>query len=114
VGRIDRVADAAFHFRAQHQRVHEIRTGDRAILREREDGRCDWPGRVNDGAQVRVIEIENMRTDAVHERGMHDVHALAAPQDGSLRGAREWGERTDGDIHGRMARAADGAPCPVE
>ncbi|MCX6627523.1 MAG: hypothetical protein NTW28_07840 [Candidatus Solibacter sp.] len=50
VGRIDGVADAALHFRAKHQGVEEIGSGNSAILGKCENRRSDWPGRVDDGA----------------------------------------------------------------
>ena len=50
------------------------------MFREREDRRGDRPGRMDDGLQVRVVEVEHVRADAVHQRGVQDVHPLAAAE----------------------------------
>jgi len=40
--------------------------------------------------KMRVVEIEHVRADAVQQRRMHDVEALAAPQHRRLRRARKF------------------------
>ena len=40
---------------------------------------------MDDGAQVRVVEVEDVRADAVHQRGVHHVDALVPAEHGGLR-----------------------------
>ena len=111
---IDGVADAAFDFDAEHQGVQEIAPADRAVLGQRQDGRGHRTGGMDDGPQVRVVEIEDVRADAVHQRGVQHVHAFVAAEHGGLRGPGEWRERGDRDVDGLVARSADRAADPVQ
>ena len=111
---VDGVADAAFRFDAEHHRVEEVAPGHRAMLREREERRDDRPGRMDDGLQVRVVEVEHVRADAVHQRRVQDVQPLAAAEHRGLRGSRERRERGDRRIERLVTRAADRAAHPVE
>ena len=44
---------------------------------------------MNDGLQVRIVEIENVGADAVHQRRIQNVHTFPAAKHGRLRGAGE-------------------------
>ena len=54
---------------------------------------------MNDGLQMRVVEVEHVRADAVHQRRVHDVQPLAAPEHGRLRRSGERRQRRDRAIH---------------
>ena len=86
VAGIDGVADAALDLDAEHERVQELRSRDRRVLRQREDRRRDRAGRVDHGLEMRVVEVERVRRDAVHQRRVQDVEPLAAAEHGGLRG----------------------------
>ena len=58
--RIDSVGDSAFHFHADNERMQKIGARARAILGERQKGRRDGRGGMNDGAQIGIVEIENV------------------------------------------------------
>ena len=111
---VDGVADAAFHLHAQHQGVQEVAPGDGPILRERQDRRSHRTGRMDDGPEVRVVVIEDVRGDAVHQGRVQNVHALLAAEDGGLRRAGKRRERADGDVHGFVPRPSHRAADPVQ
>ena len=69
---------------------------------------------MDDGAQVRVVEVEHVRADAVHQRGVQDVHALLAAEHAGLRRPGEGRQRADRDIDGFVPRPAHGAAHPVQ
>ena len=114
VRRIDGVADAALGLHAQDEGVQEIRAADRRAFREREDGGRDRAARVDDGLQMRVVEVEGVRGDAVHQRREHDVEPVAAPEHGRLARPGELVERRERALHRLVARAADRAAHPVQ
>ena len=60
VRRVDRVADAALHFGAEHERMQEVAARDRLSLRQRQNGRRDRARRVDDRLQVRIVEIQHV------------------------------------------------------
>ena len=82
---IHRVADAAFRFHAEDQRVEEVATGYRLQFREREDCRRHGTSRMDHGLEVRIVEVEHVRAHAVHERRVERVHPLAPAQHRGLR-----------------------------
>ena len=114
VGRIHRIADAAFHLDAEHHRVEEVGARLRAVLRQGQQRRDDRPGRVDHRLEVRVVEVEDVRADAVHQRRVQHVHSLAPAEHRGLRRTRERRQRADGGIERLVARSAHGAAGPVE
>ena len=114
VGRIHGVADAALHFGAEDERVQEVASRHRPRFRKSQDDGRHRAGRVNDGLQVRVVEIQHVRADAVHQRRVQDVHALAPSEQACVRRAGEGSKRANGDIDRLVLRATDRAPGPVE
>ena len=81
---------------------------------EREERRDDWPGRIDDGLQMSVVEVEHVGADAVHQRGMQDVEPFASAEHRCLCGSREWRERGNRHIDSLVTRSAHRAPDPVE
>jgi hypothetical protein len=55
------------------------------VLGQRQHRRGHRAGRVDDGLQVGVVEVEGVRGDAVDQRGAGDVDLLGAAQHGGLR-----------------------------
>ena len=82
---IDHVACAARDVDAEDQRVDELAAGRPDVLGQRERRRCDRSRRMDDRLEVRVVEVEGMRRDAVDERGARNVDALAAAEHRRLR-----------------------------
>ena len=80
VRRVHSVADAAGHFHAKNECVQELSACDASRFGIGEHCRRDRTARVDDGSQVRVIEIEGVRGDPVHQRREHDVDSLASPK----------------------------------
>ena len=63
---------------------------------------------------MRIVEVEDVRADAVHQRGIEDVHALGSSEQGRLTGTGEWSRCRD-DIADRVfMAAADRASDPIE
>src|SRR5262249_46004785 len=106
---VDRVADAALGFYAEDEGVQEVAAADRTMLGQSEDRRGDRAGRMDDGFQMRVVEVEDMAGNAVEQGGMEDVEPVRAPEHARLRGADEGAERGQRDVEGRMRRATDRA-----
>src|SRR5207245_3824754 len=92
VARIHRLANAAFDLHSKDERMQEGPSGHSRVFGECEDRGCDGTGGMDDGLEMRVVEVERVRSDAVEHRGMHDVDALASPQDRRLRRAEEWSD----------------------
>ncbi len=114
VRRIDRVADSALDLGSQDESVNERFPGDRPVLGEREQRRCNRAGRVNDGLEMRIVEVERVRCHAVEQRRVEDVEAFAPTQHGRLRRSREERQRSDGALRRIVVRGPDRAAEPVE
>ncbi len=113
VVRVDSVADAAGHVDAEHQRVDDIAAARAAVLGQRKHRRGHRSGGMDDGLEVRVVEIERVRGDAVDERRARHVDALGASEHRRLRGGlehRDGGQRRLGRF---VRRGADRAADPV-
>src|SRR5262249_48147132 len=80
----------------------------------REQGGGHRAGRVDDRLQVRVVEVEGVRGDAVDERGARHVDLLAAARDGGLRRGLQFGDGGQRGVGRFVLRRADGATEPVE
>jgi hypothetical protein len=81
---------------------------------EREERGGDGPRGVDHRLQVRVVEIERVRGDAVHQRGACHVHLLGAAEDARLRRGVEHAHAPQRGFRGLVARRADGAAHPVQ
>ena len=111
---IDRVADAALGLDAERKRMDELGAADRAVLGEHEDRGRDRAGGMDHRLQVRVVEVEDVRADAVEQGGAEDVDAFAAAEDAGLGRAAERTERANRDIDRLVAGRTHGASEPVE
>ncbi len=114
VGGINGIADAAFRFHPQYERVQEVLALHRRLFREREDGRGNGAAGVDDCFQVRVVEIEDVRAGAVQERGQHRIDSFAPPEHRRLRRPRELNERGEGAVYRLVPASAYRAAHPVE
>ena len=110
---VHHVADAARHVDAQHQRIDHVAPGRAALLRQREHGRCDRARRMDDRLQVRVVEVEGVRRDAVDQRRARHVDALAAAEHGGLRRRLQHGHSRQRGVGRLVAGGTDRAAEPV-
>ncbi|MNN14600.1 hypothetical protein D3C81_1276740 [compost metagenome] len=113
VVRIHGVAHAAGHVDAQHHGIGHGAAAGAGVLGQRQHGGGHRAGRVDDGLQVRIVEIERMRGNAIHQRGAGHVHLVPAAQHRGLRRRLEFrhsGQRGHG---GLMPGRAHGAAQPV-
>ena len=79
-------------------------------LGEREQRRRDRRGRMNDGRNVGVVEIERVGARRVQERRAQGIHAFASTDDGGLPALGKLGEGSQRDLHrpGAAARERHG------
>ena len=70
--------DAAFNLYAAHQRVYEGLAAHGPVLRIRQQGRKYGSAWMHEGRQMRVVKIQNMRTNTIQQRSMQSVDAFAA------------------------------------
>jgi limonene-1,2-epoxide hydrolase len=82
--RADGIGNTALHFHTHDERVEKIGAGKAAVFRKREQSRRHGSGWMDDRAPIGIVEVEDMRTDAVHQRGVEHVEAFLAPEDGCL------------------------------
>ena len=111
---IDGVADAALDFDAEDERVQEGFARDGLALCQRKDGGRDGTAWVDHRLQMRVVEVERVRRDAVHERGLHDVEAVAAAEHGRLCRTRKLCEGSKRALDCLVTARADCAAHPVQ
>ena len=76
-----RVADPALRFDTEHECEQQRFTVHRLHLRQREERGGDGRGRVNDGRNMRVVEVVHVRAHCVERGGVQHVHAFAAAYD---------------------------------
>ena len=84
------------------------------MLGQRQQRRRHRAGGVDDGLEVRVVEVEGVRGDAVDQRGAGHVDPLGAAQHAGLRGGLQQLHGGQRRIGGFVVRGADGAAQPVE
>ena len=78
-----------------------------------EQGRSHRAGRMNDGLQMRVVEVEGVRGDAVDQRSAGHVDFFAATGQGGLFGRLQHRDRSQRGVGSFMMGGADGAAKPV-
>jgi hypothetical protein len=61
-----------------------------------------------------VVEVEDMRADAVDQRRVQHVHPLGPAEDARLGRPAERSQRIDRDRHRLVPGGADGAAEPVQ
>src|ERR1700722_960727 len=66
------------------------------------------------GGQVGVVEVEDVRADAVQEGGVHDVEAFLAAEQSGLWGTGERGDGGEGDLDCFVVGSAYGDAHPVQ
>jgi hypothetical protein len=108
------IADAAAHVDAQHQRVDQGAAAGAGVLGQRQQRAGHRTGRMDDGLEVRVVEVEGVRADAVDQRRAGHVHALAPAEQGGLRRGLKRLHRRQRGAGSVVVRGADGAADPVD
>ena len=114
VGLPQALCDPAFGFHAEHRRVHPFATVDLTDLRQRGQRREDGAARMHQRFEMSVVEIKNVRTDAVQESGMRRIHALSTADDRRLRGTGKFANRLPRSLHGAVGCSAQRAGNPVD
>ena len=110
---IDSVADPAFDLDAKDEGVQELSARHRQALRQRQERRGNGTCRMDDGLQMRVVEIEDVARNAVEERGIEDVDPFGAAQNAALRRPENGLHRSQRAVDRLVTAAADGAARPV-
>ena len=111
MARRDRVADAAFHFRAEDEGMQQRCAAEAMLLCERQRRWCDRRRRMDHRIQMRVVVVNQVRGDRVHERRPHRIQPLRPANHGQLRGTAELPHDRDGSgdgwVVGHAQRAAE-------
>ncbi len=89
------------------------RPGEPAVFGQRQHRRGHRPRGMDDRLEVRVVEVEGVRGDAVDERGARHVELLAAAEHARLRRRLEHLQRCQRRLAGLVTRGADRAAEPV-
>ena len=110
---VEGVAHAARHVDAEDERVDQRPTACAGVLGQRQRGRSHRTGRVDDRLQVRVVEVERVRRDAVDERGARHVDLVRATEDARLGRRLQHGDRGERSFCRLVMRCADRAAEPV-
>ena len=108
------VSEPALDLNAKRQRQQHIASAQAITLGERKrDGgnRGRW---VDDGPQVRVVEVQKIGADGVDEGRIRRIHALWATEDLHVRRARHAARNRYGRGHRRVTRHADRAADIVQ
>jgi hypothetical protein len=109
-----RPADPAFGFHTEDERQDKVASADRPVFGERKDRRRHRRRGMDRGLGMRIVEVEDMRTDAVHQRGIEDVHAFGSSEQSCLTGTGEWSQCCDHIADRIVMAAADRASDPIE
>src|SRR5215831_5737335 len=94
--------------------MQEIAARDRFVLGQSKDCRSYGPCGMNDGAEVCVVEVEDVGTHSVCKRRVHHIEALFTAQDAGLPGATERTEGGEGHLYGVVTRPTDRACHPIQ
>ena len=111
---IDRVAHAACDVGAKHDRIDQLPAVRAAVLGQGERCGGNRSARMNDGLEMRVVEVEGVRADTVEQRRSTHVDALMSAENAHLRCGLEILERCKRRCDCAVARRADRASHPVE
>src|SRR5262245_23182543 len=90
--------DPAFRLETHHHSRNEVSPTNRFELGERQHRGDNGRGWMDGGQQVRVVEVEHMRADAVDRGSVEYIKALRATENTGLRWPREWRNRRKGDL----------------
>jgi hypothetical protein len=112
--RRDGVADTAFDFDAEDERVQQLRAHCPRVLGERNHGGRHGNRGMDHRAQMRVVEIEYVGAQRVERCGIEYIHPLAAPEDGRLRPSGKIRERGQRRVDRLVPAAADRTARPIE
>jgi hypothetical protein len=99
-------------------KASEITPADRLAFAERQQRGCDRHARMKEGAQMRVVEIKHVRGEAVDERRVQRVRALAPAEHRALIAGGEWEQRGErlvdrgGASRRRRNRSSSAASAP--
>jgi hypothetical protein len=104
-----RVADPAFGFDAEDQRMQQIGAGDLAQFGQREQAGHHRRRRMDHRRQVRIVVFEHIGADRVQEGGVQRVRPLVAADDARLRRAEIGPEHMRCQAHRLVLAAAQRA-----
>ena len=83
-------------------------------LADREQGGGNRTRRVDDRLEMRIVEVEGVRRDSVHERRARHVDLLGSTQHGRLRRRLKHPDRRQSRLGGLVPRRTDRAADPVQ
>ena len=114
VGRQHSPRHPTLDFDPRYKGVDQFLPRGSAVLCQREQcGRYRSAG-MDQGVGMGVVEVENMRSNPIHQRCMHDVRSFLSSQQGRLRGASEGTHCAPCVLHSLVATGANRAPGPVD
>ena len=94
--------------------MQKLFTAGAPMLGEGEDRRDDGTGRMDDYTTLLgIIEIIDMGADPVHQRGVHDIQAIATAEHAGLRRSRKFAHRSQRRRYGRIPASPNGTADPV-
>jgi hypothetical protein len=99
--------DPAFDLDAENERQQQFDAAHAAQLRQREQRRRDWSGRMDDGRDMGVAKIQNVGCGRVEKGRAQRVYAFATTDQGRLLATGKLGERLPRDLDGRGAAARE-------
>ena len=106
--------DAAFDFNAGDKGIDQFSTGCTAQFGQRQHGRRDRPARMHQRIGMGVIKIEHVRADAIDQRGVENVGALAASEQRRLRGTGKGAQCPPRNLDRGMRTRTYRAAGPVD
>ena len=114
VRRVRGVAQPRRGLEAEHERVDEVAARDAVRARVGQQRGGDRRAGVDVVARQRVVEVLDVRRDAVQQRGVQRVRALRPAEHGRVGRAEHRAERVDRDVDRRVWRATERAPDDVD
>ena len=114
VRRVRGVAQPRRGLEAEHERVDEVAARDAVGARVGQQRGRDRRAGVDVVARQRVVEVLDVRRDAVQQRGVQRVRPLRPAEHGRVGRAEHRAERVDRDVDRRVWRATERAPDDVD
>src|ERR1700722_6383061 len=84
------------------------------IFGERKDRRSHWSCRINERLQMGVVIVKDVRRNAIHKGGIHDIKAFATPKNGRLGWTRKGLQSSNGNVDCLVPRATYSYTNPVK
>jgi hypothetical protein len=106
VARRDRIADPAADVDTQSERVQQILAGNRAMVSQRQERRQHGRRRVDNGRLMRVVELEHVAGDRIHQRHVQHIEPITLADHHRLGLAGKGSQYIDQLRYGRIAPPA--------